>query len=190
MPLGLVQGVINAFGAHKANKRLDKLLSQDPTYTQSPYAQNQLALAQLLFGGRMAGAGAQEQNIYNNQASTLNNISRNTGDAARELALAGAVQGQTNDAFANLGSMEAQNRYGMLNNLNQAYGTMINEGDKSYQDRVRRSSDLAQIRGMQQQNRFNATNGIFQGLNNDANDIFQVLGLAGAFDNVLGKKGK
>jgi len=36
MPLGLVQGVINAFGAHKANKRLDKLLSQDPTYTQSP----------------------------------------------------------------------------------------------------------------------------------------------------------
>jgi hypothetical protein len=151
--LNLVGALGSAFGIKKANKRLDQLLAEDPAYAQNMYAQNQLGLAQTLFNGRMAGAGAQEQNIYNNQASTLGNIGRNSGDAARALALAGSVQGQTNDAFSNLGIAEAQNKYSLLNNLNNAYGVMIGEGDKMYNDQIRRYTDKVNVRNIQQQNR-------------------------------------
>lgn len=150
--LSLIGGVGQMFGVGKANKQLDKLLLQDPQYMQSMYAKNQLGLAQTLFNGRMAGAGAQEQNIYNNQASTLGNIGRNAGDSSRALALAAGVQGQTNDAFSNLATTESQNKYGMLSNLNNAYAAMIAEGDKSFADQTRRFDNKVAVKGMQQQN--------------------------------------
>lgn len=142
MAIGTGLSAASSLGKMLFGKKQNKLASginpQFQQYTTSPYAQRQLALAQNLFGGRMAGAGAQEQNILNNQATTSANISRNVSDSARALALTGAVQGQTNEALGNLGMQEAQNKYNMLGNLNQAYGQMIGEGDKEYQSKLQK----------------------------------------------------
>lgn len=174
---GVVQGAINAIQSRKANKELESLLGQDPSYQSNPLAAQQLAMAQNLYNGRMEGAASQERNIYQNQANTFNAVNKNATDSSQALALAGASQGQSNQAFAGLRQQEAQNKYGMLQNLNQAYAGMIGEGDKVYNDKIRRYGDLAQIRGMQRQNKTNAVNGIFNGLNSDINQAIQVGGL-------------
>lgn len=177
--LGIVQGVAGAFRAHKANKELDRLLGQDPTYQQNPLAGQQLGLAQQLYNGRMAGAASLERNIYQNQANTINSFNKNATDSSQALALAAQAQNQSNNAFGNLQLQEAQNKQAMLSNLNNAYATMINEGDKSYNDRVRRFGDLAQIRAMQQNNKTNALNGIFNGLNSEVGDFLGMGGMSG-----------
>lgn len=181
MPFGLVQGVVNAFGSGKANKRLDKLLGQDPQYKKNPFADARLGIAQQMFNGRMGGAAEAERNIFANQASTASNIQRNSTDAATALSYLTGLQGQTNEAVGDLQLKEAGNKQNMLGNLNSAYETMIGEGDKLYQDKVRRFGNLAQVRGMQQQNRFNAVNGIFNGLNSDLNDVLSIVGMGGGF---------
>lgn len=114
-------------------------------YQTNPFAKQQLGLAQQMFGGRMAGAAEQERNILSNQANFNANIGRNATDSSQLLALAAAGQGQTNNAFQNLQIQEAQNKYGMLNNLNNAYGQMIQEGDKAHQSQLQKyQMDMAQ----------------------------------------------
>ncbi len=180
---GAIQGVANIFRQKKANKALDQLLGQDVRYQQNPFAKQQLNTAQQLFGGRMFGAPQLERNIFSNQGMQLSNIGRNATDSSQALALGAAAQGNTNQALSDLQIKEAQNKYSLLGNLNQAYGTMINEGGKDYQDKVRRFGNLASIRGQQQQNKTNALNGVFNGLNSDIN---QALSIAGLFANPLG----
>jgi hypothetical protein len=168
MALGAVASGVGSFArgifGGKQNKKANQINPQWQQYTTSPFAKSQLALAQQMFGGRAAGSGAQEQNIMNNQASTLGNINRNTTDAARALALTGAVQGQTNDAFANLGMQEAQNKQSMLGNLNQAYGTMTGELDKEYQSKLQKymmdKQEQLALRDAGAKNQFGALNDI------------------------------
>jgi len=112
------------------SKKINPIWQQ---YKQSPYAKQQLGIAQQLFNGRMAGAPQLERNIMSNQASSLANIGRNATDSSQLLALGGATQGQTNEALSDLQIKEAQNKQMMLQNLNQAYGVNIGEGDKEYQ---------------------------------------------------------
>lgn len=162
--IGGISSIARGIFGGKQQKKANQINPVFDQYKTSPYAQRQLALAQQMFGGRMSGAGAQEQNIMNNQASTLGNINRNTTDAARALALTGAVQGQTNDAFANLGMQEAQNKQNMLGNLNQAYGTMIGEGEKEYQSKLQKymmdKQEQLALRTAGANNQFGALNDI------------------------------
>lgn len=123
------------FGLHQ-NKLANKIKPVRTDYSISPYAQNQLGLAQQLYNGRMAGASQQEQNILASQGNMMANVNRNASDSSQALAMAGAAQGQTNQALANLGLQEAQNKYQMLGNMNNAYGNMTNELDKVYQDKM------------------------------------------------------
>lgn len=160
--LGLIGGIGSFFGARKSNKQLDQLLKQDPTYTANPIAAQRMALAQTLLNARMPGAAAAERNIYNAQANTMANVNRNATDASQALALAAASQGQANQAFSNLGTQEAQDYQRRYQNLVGAQEGEIQEGDKVYQDQVRRFGDLAQIRGAQAQNR----QGVWQSLSN------------------------
>ena len=111
------------------SKKINPIWQQ---YKTSPYAKQQLGIAQQLFNGRMAGAPQLEQNIMSNQASNLANIGRNATDSSQLLALGGASQGATNEALSDLQIKEAQNKQMMLQNLNQAYGVNIGEGDKEY----------------------------------------------------------
>lgn len=154
--LGLVGGIGKLFGVRKSNKALDKLYSQDPTYTANPLASQRLALAQSLLNARMPGATNIERNIYGNQAQQISNINRNATDASQALALASGTQGQTNQAFNNLGIQEAQDFQRRYGNYSGALQGQIEEQQRAYQDQVRRFNDLAAIRGAQQQNRQNA----------------------------------
>lgn len=190
--LGIIQGVGNAFMAKKSNKELEKLLGQDPTYQANPLAAQQFGLANQLYNGRMTGAASEERNIFQNQANTLNAFNKNATDSSQALALASQAQNQTNQAFNGLQQKEAQNKYAMLSNLNNAYAGMINEGDKVYNDKIRRFSDLASIRGQQQQNKTNAMNGIFNGINSEFSDAFSMFGGGGGgmLGGFLGGGGK
>jgi hypothetical protein len=191
LAFGLVQGLLNVKRQKNANKALDKLLTQEPTYESSKYPGMQLGLAQQLFNGRMAGAPQLEKNIFTAQANEQGNINRNATDSSQALALGAATQGQTDAALQGLQTKEQQNKYSMLQNLNEAYGNMIREGDKSYQDKVRKFGDLASIRGQQQQNKTNALNGVFNGLNSDINQGIGILsmGMGGGFGNLFKKGG-
>lgn len=117
----------------KQKKEAKKINPNWKQYETNPYAKQQLALAQQLYKGRMEGAPQLENNIMSNQASNLANFGRNATDSSQLLALGGASQGMTNEALSSLQIEEAQNKYNMLGNLNNAYGTMIGEGDKEYQ---------------------------------------------------------
>ena len=148
----------------KQNSLANKIKPQFDQYVTSPFAKQQLGTAQNLFNGRMAGAGALENNIYGNQASTQSNINRNTTSSAQALGLAAGVQGNTNDAFQNLQIQEAQNKTNMLGNLNQAYGQMIGEGDKVHQSKMEKfnidTQQQAALRNSAFQNMFGGANDI------------------------------
>lgn len=177
--LGILQAGANMIMAGKANKQLGRVLAQDPQYQQNPLAQQQFATAQNAYNGRMPGAASQEREIYQNQANTANAINKNATDSSQALSLAMGAQGQTNNAFANLQQQEAQNKNSMLGNLNNAYAGLINEGDKVFNDKTRRFGNMAQIKAMQQQNKTNAVNGLFNGLNSEVGDFMGMGGLKG-----------
>lgn len=182
--LGLVGSIGGIFAAKKNNKMLDKLLGQNPTYQKNPIAGQRLALAQQLLNARMPGVASMERNIYGNQANTLGQINRNATDASQALSLAAATQGQTNEAFNQLGLQENQDYYNRLQNLTGAQQGMIQEGDKVYQDQVRRYQDLAAIRGAQAQNRSN----IWQSISNMGQGVMN-FGLSGGGAGLFGGGG-
>src|SRR5205085_1584394 len=83
----------------------------------NPIAGQRLGLAQTLLNARMPGAAAAERNIYGSQANTMAQVNRNATDSSQVLALAGAAQGQTNQAFSNLETQEAQDYQRRYSNL-------------------------------------------------------------------------
>jgi hypothetical protein len=158
--LGLIGGIGNIFGNRKANRKLDELMRSNPQYQANPLARQQMGLAQTLLNARMPGAAAAERNIYQNQANMLGQVNRNATDASQALALAAAGQGQSNQAFGNLATQEAQDYQRRYGNLAQAQQGVINEDDKVFQDKVRQFQDRAQIMGAQNANRQNSWSGI------------------------------
>lgn len=147
--LGAIGGIVNMF---TSGGRLNKLLQSDPTYQANPIASQRMGLATTLLNARMPGASAMERNIYGNQANQMANVNRNATDSSQALAMGAAAQGQTNQAFQNLGVQEQQDYYNRLQNLSGAQQGMISEGDKVYQDQVRRFQDRAGVTGAQMQN--------------------------------------
>lgn len=157
--IGLGLGAIGTVGKMiargKNNRELTALMGQDPSYSINPLAQQRLGLAQTLLNARMPGSQLRQDRIYGNQASTVNNIQRTATDASQALAMEAATQAQTNQAFGDLGVDEANDYYHKLQNLTGAQEGMINEGDKVYQDQVRRFGDKVQMKGAQAENRGN-----------------------------------
>src|ERR1044072_636235 len=151
--LGLIGGIGNIFGNRKANRKLDELMRSNPQYQANPLARQQMGLAQTLLNARMPGAAASERNIYQNQANMLGQVNRNATDASQALALAAAGQGQSNQAFGNLATQEAQDYQRRYGNLAQAQQGVINEDDKVFPDKVRQFQDRAHIMGAQNANR-------------------------------------
>lgn len=137
---------------NKQHKVLEGLIGQDPTYNRSQFAEQQLGMAKSMFGGRMFGAPQLERNLFSSQANFMGNVNRNATDSSQALALGAAGLGQTNEALSDLQIKEAQNKYAMLNNLNQAYGVSIGEDQNVEADKVRKYEDLVKIRGAQAAN--------------------------------------
>lgn len=177
--LGLLGSIGKIFSRGKANKKLNALMAQDPTYVANPEAGQRLALAKQLLNARSPGAVAAERNIYSNQANSTAFATRAASDASQLLASVGDIQGNTNAAFNRLGASEAadyQRRYGNLENAQEAF---IREGDKVYNDQVRRFGNKVQLTGAQVAN--NANNwGDVSNLGFGLMDF----GAAGGFDNL------
>lgn len=143
--LSLANSIGRWFSGNRQNKLANKINPVFNPYTASPYAQKRLGLASQLFNGRMFGAPQLERNIFSNQQSVINNINKNATDASQALAYAAGAQGQTDQALTNLQTAEAQNKYQMLDNLNNAYEGMVNEGDKEYNSMLQKyQSDVDQ----------------------------------------------
>lgn len=183
--VGILGGIGKMIGRGKANRQMNALLAQDPTYKANPLAGQRLGLAQQLLNARMPGAATAERNIYGNQATTLANVNRNATDASQALALSAGVQGQTNQSFQDLGMQEAQDYQRRYSNLEGAQEGMIAEGDKVYQDQVRKFGVLSQIRGAQNENRQNTWGDI-------SNLGFSAMGfgMQGGFKNLFGGGGQ
>lgn len=182
--LGVIGGIGKLFGSSHSNSQLNDLLKQDPTYTANPIAAQRMGLAQSLLNSRMPGAAYAEQNIYGNQANQQANIQRNATDGSQALALGAASQATTNQAFGQLNQQEDQNYQQRYNNLVGAQQGQIQEGDKVYQDQVRRFGDIAQIRGQQNQNTQNAW-GSLSNLGFSAANF----GLSGGVSKIFGSGG-
>lgn len=151
--VGMLGGIGSIFSTRRANKELEKLIGQNPSYEANPIANERMALAKNLLNARMPGAAAMEQGIYGSQANAMSAVQRNATDGSQALALAAGLQGQANQSFSNLQMQEAQDYQRRYGNVVNAQEGVINEGDKEFQDKVRKFQDLAQIRGAQAANR-------------------------------------
>jgi len=158
--IGAGVGALNTFGRFLFGSKQNRLANQiNPIYKErqiSPYAQQNLGITQQLFNARMPGAAEAARNIAANQASQMANINRNATDSSQALALGAATQGAANQAYTNLGIQEGQMKYGLLDNLNRAYGQMTDELDKQQQDMLRKYQlDLEAKSGLRQSGAFN-----------------------------------
>ncbi len=183
--MGVLGGLGRALGIGGMSKgTIRRLMAQNPQYQENPLARQQLGLAQSMLNARMPGASAAERNIFANQANTLSNVQRAATDSSQALALAAGTQGQTNQAFQNLGMEEAQDYQRRYGNLAGATQGVISEGDKVYQDKVRRYQDLAALTGaniQQNMNNWGTLSNLGFGLAN--------FGLAGGFKGGGGSGG-
>lgn len=178
--LGIAGGIGKMIGRGKSNRQLKALQGQDPKYAENPIAKQRMALAQTLLNARMPGAMQAERNIYQSAANTLGGAQRNATDASQLLAVGAAAQGRQDQSFVDLGQAEASDYQRRLTNLEQAQQGMINEGDKVYQDQIRRFGNQMQIQGAMAENRQN-TWGDISNMGFGLADF----GLAGGFDKFM-----
>lgn len=165
--LGAIGGIIGGLGtlfgsinqasiAHKNRKMSNSIHPEQAYYNANPLAQTNLNEALNFRNGRMAGAGALQNNILNNQANATAGVTRNATDGSQSLAILAGLQGNSNNAFSELQTKEAMNKQYQDQVVMQARQGVINESDKVYQDQVRRyNSDQANknaLLGLAQQN--------------------------------------
>jgi hypothetical protein len=181
LALGIGGAVGKMFGRGKANRKMDELLSQDPSYSANPIANERLSLAKTLLNARMPGASSVERNLLASQQNRFENINRNATSGAQAIAAANMVSGQTDRSLMNLGVEEAQDYQRRYGNLVNAQEGVIREGDKVYDDTLRRYGNRFQVNAAQNENRQNTWGDI-------SNLGFGVanFGLAGGFDNMFG----
>lgn len=159
--LGGIGAIGKIFTGFHQNSLASKIHPEYHAYETSPFAQQQLGLAQQMFNGRMTGAADEEKNILASGANYNANAQRNATDSGQALSLAGLSQGQTNSALNKLQIEEGQNKYNLLGNLNQGYQAMTQEGDKKYQDQLMKFQfDTQQKAGL----RKNGFDNIFGGI--------------------------
>lgn len=139
--MGTVGTIFSSIAGMKADKKLSKLLEEDPAYGGSNYMKGMYGLAGNRLNGRMTGSAAAERNINGNTANTIAATSRFATDSNQAAAYALAAQAQGNQGFDNLAQTEAadfNNKYGQLN---EASGAMLEEDRFKYDDDIRRWQD-------------------------------------------------
>lgn len=165
--MALIGGIGGAINAGKTNRKLSELFAGDPAYAANPLVSQQLALSKTLLNARMPGATYAQGQILQNEANQRDAVARNATDGSQLLAEGSVLNNQTNNATLQLGEQEAQDYQRRYGNVVNAAGAAVNEGDKVFQDKVRRLQDQANVIGAQAQN----NQGIWNSLTN--------LGLAG-----------
>lgn len=158
-------GAINSlFQAGKQKRMASRIHPVNTTYEESPYVKKLYGEGRNLYQGRMAGASAAEQNILTNEANTNASVSRNATDSSQALAIAAGVGGQTNEALNELAVKEAQDKQQRFGVYSDVTGQMVAEGDKVYQDKLRKYYDdlnyKRALEGASMQNKANFWGGL------------------------------
>jgi hypothetical protein len=170
----MIGSIFKIFTGGKQKREARQIKPAWEQYKESPYAKQQLGTATNMFNGPMAGLREAERGIFAAQANANAGVGRNATDASQALLLNAAGQGQTNDALMGLQMKNAQNKYAMLNNLNNAYGAMTQEGDKVYQSMLQKyQMDVAQKNALTAAGNQN----IFGGLDDIASQAIQIAGM-------------
>lgn len=144
-------GLFKGIQGRKQQRMANAIHPQDVNYTTSQYAQNQLGAVNQAYNGRMAGAAHAEQNIGANEANSFGGVERNATSGSQALAVLAGLNGQTNQAYGDLASKEAQNHQSLLGELGMANAAMTNESDKIYNDHLRKyNNDLNAKNSLQQ----------------------------------------
>lgn len=136
--IGAVQGALKLGSGLFQNSKANEIDPQYNPYQVSQPVKDQYGIAQQMFNGRMPGALDAERNIGESQANYVNNASRATTDSGQLLALGGLAQGQSNNAYNQLGINEAQDKYSRFNMLQSAGQDLTDENDKVYQDMMQK----------------------------------------------------
>ena len=196
---GLVtQGLSSVFGAAKGIQALNQSRKIKPDYfaygdqrlqgNESPYAKQMLGLAQTQLNARTPFAAAQQRGILGSQANAMAGMERNVTDPSQALAMTAALQANTDQALFNQGMQEQQMYQQRLGNLANAQQTMIQEGDKVYQDRMRKfMMDQERKDSLQQA----GSQTLMNAGANMASSMFaasKLPGAGGSFKSLFGKK--
>lgn len=105
---------------------------QRPTYNIPQEVNDKLAQNQMNLNARSAGAGRAQDNLFANQATTIQNAQQSGGGASNQL-LAGAMsQAQSNRGFENLSASEREDYQRRLGNLGQAQSEMGSYRDRAF----------------------------------------------------------
>lgn len=143
-PVGLIAagvgGIFKMFQGAKQRRLANKVVIPDANYEISPYAKNVMAEANRLKNSQMAGYANAVDNIQQNQATALGSIGRNATSGAQALQMIAASQGISDNSMNDLSTQQQQYSQNMLENWNNANQTMIGEGDKLFQDKVRKQN--------------------------------------------------
>lgn len=173
--VGIAAGVGAASGIFKIgqgihqNNLANKVVVPEANYETSPYAVKIMDEANRIKNSRMAGAADAENNIFGSQANATGAINRNSTSGAQALAMLAATQGNTNAAFNGLRAQEGNDFWMKQNAFNNAGQIMIGEGDKKYQDDVRKRQEaIAEKSGL----RGAGTQNIGGGMNDLMNNAF------------------
>lgn len=137
-----------------ADRQLQDLIAQNPTYTRSQFPGKRLGIAQSILNSRMPGAGQYQNNVFTNQASTMNNVGKFATDASQALAFNAAAQAGTDKSLADLQLQEADwTKFG-LGNLNDAYAAMADEDRMVEEQKQLNFQNQVSLKGAQAANKF------------------------------------
>lgn len=162
----IIGSIFRGSQGRKQQRMADAIHPVDATYTESPFAKNQLATVQQMMNGRMAGASNEEQAIQNNFANSMAGVNRNATNGSQSLAMLAGLQGNTNQALSDLQTKENMNKQSLLGQL--AYANQMNtaEGDKVYNDQLRKFNNDMNAKNALQSAAWQNKGGFWNGLSN------------------------
>jgi hypothetical protein len=148
-PVGLVaQTAATAYGIGEGIAMSNQAKKIKPEYYQygdprlqgyeSPYAKQMMGLAQTQLNARSPYAAAQQRSILASQAGAQAAGQKAITDPSQLLAMAPVYQGVAGQQEFNRAVQEQQQYQQKLAQLTGAQQVMIGEGDKAYQDRLRK----------------------------------------------------
>lgn len=148
-PIGLIaQTGATAYGIAEGIAMSSQAKKIKPEYYQygdprlqgyeSPYAKQMMGLAQTQLNARSPYAAAQQRSILSSQAGAQAAGQRAITDPSQLLAMSPVYQGVAGQQEFNRAVQEQQQYQQKLSQLTGAQQVMIGEGDKTYQDRLRK----------------------------------------------------
>lgn len=162
--MGLFSAVNSLIQGGKQKRMAKRINPVQTTYETSKPIENLYAEGQNLYEGRMAGATQQEQNLLTSGANFSAAVDRSATSGSQAIAAKAAGLATTDQGFQDLALKEAedkQRRFGVLSNVSQL---MAQEGDKVYQDKLRKYYDdlnyKRALEGASMQNKANFWGGL------------------------------